>query len=169
MTGRALNVSDQRQRLFYGLLALALFTSALFLRSRLEGSGEVTPPRERRPMPPLRLDLLRGGSWSLADRRGQVVVINYWASWCAPCWEETPTLSRITREFASQGVAVIGVAMDERSSTEVPQGCPAVRRNSARSLSNRPESRHVSDGSWHGWSAHDPARRSAGETCQDIR
>lgn len=73
-------------------------------------------------MPPLNLERLNGGSWRLADHRGEVIVINYWASWCAPCWEEAPMLSRIGQELAPQRLTIVGVAMDERRSGEIPQG-----------------------------------------------
>jgi cytochrome c biogenesis protein CcmG/thiol:disulfide interchange protein DsbE len=73
-------------------------------------------------MPPLQLNLLNGGIWRLADHRGQVVAINYWASWCEPCWQETPMLVEIDREFAPKGFAIVGVAVDEHNSDEVPQG-----------------------------------------------
>jgi peroxiredoxin len=121
MMGGALRTENRRRGLIYGLIAVALFVIALSLRSHLAGSGEVTPPQERRPMPSLQFDLLEGGSWRLEDHRGQILVMNYWASWCAPCWEETPRLSRIDQEFASQGVIILGVAMDEHSSKQIPQ------------------------------------------------
>ena len=73
-------------------------------------------------MPPLKLSLLTGESWRLADHRGQVIAINYWASWCAPCWEETPVLVRLDHELGSRGLSVVGVAMDERESDNVPAG-----------------------------------------------
>jgi cytochrome c biogenesis protein CcmG/thiol:disulfide interchange protein DsbE len=73
-------------------------------------------------MPLLELSLLTGESWSLADHRGQVVAINYWASWCAPCWEETPVLARLDRELGSRGLSIVGVDMDERESDAVPAG-----------------------------------------------
>jgi cytochrome c biogenesis protein CcmG/thiol:disulfide interchange protein DsbE len=72
-------------------------------------------------MPPLSLQLLNGGSWRLEDHRNEVIAINYWASWCAPCWEETPALMRLSRELGSHGFVVVGIAMDERNSNDVPR------------------------------------------------
>lgn len=71
-------------------------------------------------MPLLKIPLLDDETWSLTDHRGQVVAMNYWASWCIPCWEETPMLVRLQREFGAQGLVIVGVAMDERSSNEAP-------------------------------------------------
>jgi thiol-disulfide isomerase/thioredoxin len=44
---------------------------------------------------------------------GQVLLVNFWATWCAPCVEEMPMLSQLQRDYAGQGVAVVGIALDE--------------------------------------------------------
>ena len=62
-------------------------------------------------MPELVLDQLGGGSWRMEDHRGQVVLINYWATWCGPCVEEMPGLAKLARE--REGLAVVGISMDE--------------------------------------------------------
>ncbi len=56
----------------------------------------------------LRGELAGGEVFSLAEYRGEVVVLNFWATWCAPCRKEAPILSRLHRE----GVRVIGIAVD---------------------------------------------------------
>lgn len=67
---------------------------------------------EREPAPALELPRLgRGGSGSLADYRGQVVVLNFWASWCEPCKEESPLLERWHRRMRDRGGTVLGVDM----------------------------------------------------------
>ena len=50
---------------------------------------------------------------SLHDFRGQVVVLNFWASWCPPCIAETPSLVRMEKQLAGKGVVVLGVSADE--------------------------------------------------------
>ena len=55
----------------------------------------------------------------MADHRGQVVLVNYWATWCGPCWEETPGLIRLSEEFGPKGLAVVGVALDEGGKEKV--------------------------------------------------
>jgi len=50
------------------------------------------------------------GAASLADHRGQVVVLNFWAVWCAPCREEMPTLSALQEEYGGEDFAVVTVA-----------------------------------------------------------
>ena len=65
---------------------------------------------ERRPAPEVELPRLEGGgTGSLADYRGKVVVLNYWASWCKPCREESPLLERWHRRIVPRGATVLGV------------------------------------------------------------
>jgi len=49
----------------------------------------------------------------LNSHRGDIVIVNFWATWCAPCLKEIPDLLRLQQENASEGVKLIGVAVDE--------------------------------------------------------
>jgi len=82
-------------------------------------SGGIAPVGERRVMPELVMAQLDGGTWRMTDHRGQVVLVNYWATWCGPCWEETPGLIRLSQELGPKGLAVLGVAIDEGGSEKV--------------------------------------------------
>jgi cytochrome c biogenesis protein CcmG, thiol:disulfide interchange protein DsbE len=67
---------------------------------------------EREPAPELELPTLDGeGTGSLADHRGKVVVLNFWASWCKPCKEESPLLQRWHERIERQDGLVLGVDM----------------------------------------------------------
>ena len=61
------------------------------------------------PAPDFTLSLFNGGELSLADRRGSVVVVNFWASWCAPCRDEAPALERMWQEYEDRRVVFVGV------------------------------------------------------------
>jgi len=49
----------------------------------------------------------------LNSHRGDVVIVNFWATWCSPCLKEIPDLLRLQQEKASEGIKLIGVAVDE--------------------------------------------------------
>jgi peroxiredoxin len=63
--------------------------------------------------PDFTLLTLTQGSLSLHDFGRQVVVLNFWATWCPPCVEETPGLERFAEQMHAQGVTVIGVSVDQ--------------------------------------------------------
>lgn len=65
-----------------------------------------------RPAPTFEAATLAGQPLALADLKGRVVLIDFWASWCDPCREEFPELDALYREFREQGVEVIGVSVD---------------------------------------------------------
>jgi peroxiredoxin len=54
-----------------------------------------------------------GKQGHLSDLRGKVVVLNFWATWCAPCVEETPALNKLQKYIESRGGVVLGVSVDE--------------------------------------------------------
>jgi cytochrome c biogenesis protein CcmG/thiol:disulfide interchange protein DsbE len=56
---------------------------------------------------------LDGKPAHLSDLRGKVVVLNFWATWCPPCVEETPGLNRLQKYIASRNGVVVGVAADQ--------------------------------------------------------
>ncbi len=104
-----------------GLVALALLAAACTSHSTVDTSGAgngtnfVTagvgggPISDPQPAPVLSGPTLTGARLSTAAYRGQVVVVNFWASWCAPCRSETPVLAGLARQFAGQGVRFVGV------------------------------------------------------------
>jgi len=65
--------------------------------------------------PQLALQDLSGQPQSLESHRGQIVVLNFWATWCVPCREEMPLLVKLQKEYAARGVTVIGPSTDDDS------------------------------------------------------
>ena len=64
-------------------------------------------------MPEIGLKDLHGNPIDRASLQGKVVIVDFWASWCAPCKEEMPVLSRLHAKHAQRGLVVVGVSVDE--------------------------------------------------------
>ncbi len=94
------------------LLAAVLLT-ALALGLQLARQNATQPTRG--PAPDFSLGLLNGGDLKLSDLRGQVVLINFWASWCPPCRVEAPDLQALYADYREAGFTIIGVNMLESS------------------------------------------------------
>src|ERR1700756_266643 len=65
------------------------------------------------PAPDVTLKDLDGKDLSLAQYKGKVVLVNFWATWCEPCQVEIPWLIEIQQKYAAKGFTVLGIAMDE--------------------------------------------------------
>lgn len=66
--------------------------------------------------PEIGVNDLNGRPVTIASLRGKVVIVDFWASWCAPCRQEFPVLERLYRQYGSQGLAVVGVSVDNEAS-----------------------------------------------------
>lgn len=105
---------DDRRKSWIGILFLVAASLALFLSMRQihVRAGGMTPVAMRHLAPEMTLEQMDGGIWRLREHRGQVVLINLWASWCGPCREETPGLITLSREDEPKGLAVVGLSLD---------------------------------------------------------
>ncbi len=65
------------------------------------------------PAPNFELARLDGGTFSLSEQRGKVVLLNFWATWCEPCREELPALQQLWERYHADGLVVVGISMDE--------------------------------------------------------
>jgi len=70
------------------------------------------PPQAGAPAPEYAAVNLEGDTVSLSSMRGDVVLLNLWATWCAPCRHETPFLQETYEKYADQGFQVVGISMD---------------------------------------------------------
>jgi peroxiredoxin len=68
---------------------------------------------------PFKLTDLDGTPVSLADLRGKLVWLNFWASWCPPCQAETPVLRDLDEQYRDEGLAIVGVAVQETTAENV--------------------------------------------------
>src|ERR1700738_890105 len=72
-----------------------------------------------KPEPELKLKTVDGKEVSLADYKGKVVFVNFWATWCDPCRVEIPWLIDLQSKYASKGFTVVGIAMDDEGKSVV--------------------------------------------------
>ena len=93
------------------LIALAVGAAAAF--AILSGPGAPPPVGRGRPAPGFTLERLAGGApVSLSDLRGQVVLVNFWATWCKPCEDEMPAMERLYRELRAEGFVLLAISVD---------------------------------------------------------
>ncbi|MCU1239604.1 MAG: hypothetical protein JWO71_330 [Candidatus Acidoferrum typicum] len=76
-------------------------------------------PKAPKPAPDITLRDLDGKDLSLAQYKGKVVLVNFWATWCEPCQVEIPWLIEMQQKYAAKGFTVLGIAMDEEGASVV--------------------------------------------------
>ncbi len=98
---------------------LAALTALLALGSGYWVAQQFALPSfgNAKPETAVRLSDLGGKERSLGEWRGKVLVINFWATWCAPCREEIPLLIDLQKRYGSKGLQVVGIAIDSPEAT----------------------------------------------------
>lgn len=91
------------------------FHMARSSRKAAGGPGDM----KGKPAPEFSLQSLEGKTVSLSDFRGKAVLLNFWATWCAPCKIEMPWFAELQKQYGSQGLQVLGVAMDDASPEDI--------------------------------------------------
>ena len=92
----------------------------------VDGRARATPEMDQ-PAPPLVATALDGQTFDLAKLRGKVVLVNFWATWCAPCRREMPVLDAFYRRYRGQGLELIGISVDfARDSAKMRKAAGAV-------------------------------------------
>jgi len=102
--------SNRRRILFAGALILGLAWIGLSAdRLGTSTNGLIPAPQKGFLAPDFALQTMSGKEYKLSDLRGQVVVVNLWASWCGPCRLEMPALNKIHEEYKGDGLVILAV------------------------------------------------------------
>jgi cytochrome c biogenesis protein CcmG/thiol:disulfide interchange protein DsbE len=107
------------RRYVWVILAAGVVAAVFFIAGRndLPAQGglepSLPPSAEYGRAPAFTLTDLEGHTVSLADLRGRVVILDFWATWCPPCKREIPDFIDLQSRYGSQGLQVVGIGLDE--------------------------------------------------------
>jgi len=96
------------QSLIRSAFITLLVASAVFLPSCDKGEG----PALGGKAPDFTLSDIRGNMVSLSEHKGKVVLVEFWATWCAPCRESIPSVNNIFEKYRGRGLMVLGISID---------------------------------------------------------
>ena len=82
-------------------------------------AASVDALRTGAPAPGFALNSSSGKALNLADLKGQIVLVNFWASWCGPCRKEMPILEQLNKQYRTKGVTLVGVNVEPDSAAAV--------------------------------------------------
>lgn len=101
------------QKLFvrFSFLILIFILSAVGLIAQTGSSSKTENPI----LPNLTLSTIGGEQWSLHEQRGKIVLLNLWATWCAPCREEIPALVRLSKKYKPEELQIVGITLDSEN------------------------------------------------------
>ena len=93
---------------------VSMLGGALLFNLLQSDSSEIEPVSADTPIELQAIPLfdLSGQQTTIGDWEGNILIVNFWAPWCAPCRREVPSLIKIHQELAQQGVRVLGIALD---------------------------------------------------------
>ncbi len=117
----------KRNAFVFAVLAVAILGMLTFgkwvdrQRHRLPVTSSLAGDVQGVQAPDFELVSLDGQKVKLSDFRGKAVVLNFWATWCAPCKTEMPWFVDLQKEYARDGLTILGVAMDDSDPQKIAQ------------------------------------------------
>lgn len=99
----------------WGTAALIAGIMAIAAALALQLSRQNAAQPQSGPAPDFYLKLFDNADFQLSDYRGQVMLVNFWASWCPPCRDEAPALQTLYDDYRDDGLVIVGVNMLESS------------------------------------------------------
>ena len=118
MTNKVLRDTSGRQAiLFIFVLVLGAawigITAAFFPKTT---GGGIPAPKEDFLAPDFSLQTASGDSYQLSEQRGQVILVNFWATWCPPCRYEMPVMQRVYQDYKDRGFTILAVNVTNQDS-----------------------------------------------------
>jgi cytochrome c biogenesis protein CcmG/thiol:disulfide interchange protein DsbE len=111
----------RRRRSARSVYAVALGVLALLIGAAWLGRAGFRPVVPGAVAPEFAVTTLAGERIGLEQYRGKVILLNVWATWCAPCREEMPSMERLYRELAGKNFEILAVSVDDRLRGGVPE------------------------------------------------
>jgi thiol-disulfide isomerase/thioredoxin len=108
------------------VVAIALAAPAFSMRGNQAEGAAPSSGNDIKALPPINLQDFDGKAIPAAQFKGNIVVLDFWATWCVPCIAEIPWLNRLQEKYGARGVRVVGVALASGDAAEVK---PFVGRN----------------------------------------
>ena len=96
----------------HSTLFFTLLLSLPFQQASAQQSSK--NPSDFKDAPNFSLETMDGDTFTLAEQKGKVIVLNIWATWCGPCREEIPDFMEIYKEMKDKGVIIAGVSVDKK-------------------------------------------------------
>lgn len=125
-TGRWLGHTTKIALVFLGLMGWIGCTGTQTKTDANTPAASKFVAQEAAPAPRFQLRDLRGETHSLDALRGKVVLLNFWATWCAPCLKELPHFQKMHEQYKAQGLEIVTVSVDEAQT--VAQVGPLINR-----------------------------------------
>ena len=97
----------------------AVLVAAVLFGQNKPSATETSPSSKLAPAPAWQLQDVDGKTVRSSDFKGKVVILDFWATWCGPCRMELPGFVELQKKYEKQGLAVIGVSVDQISPGEV--------------------------------------------------
>lgn len=101
-------------KLVLAIILAAVVIGGLYSYNHFRGARSASAStNQRREAPDFTLPSIDSGQLRLSSYRGKVVLLDFWATWCVPCREETPHFVELQKKYGDRGLQIIGVSMDD--------------------------------------------------------
>lgn len=110
-----MNFQKFRTRFVFLILLSSIFSISIFAQTKKRAEPAV------KPLPNLVLNTIDGKKWELYENRGNIVLLNFWATWCVPCRTEIPALVRLAEKHRADGLTVAGISVDSENPVRIEE------------------------------------------------